>query len=643
MTPEWSAWGIEPGYRDVRGEWHETPPSTLEAVAGLMGAHGDQPPGDGPDSPVQVMRAAQEPAVEGPFEVVLEDGSVRAGEGRLPAGLPLGYHQLHCSGRDRPVRLVVCPDRCHLAQGLRIWGWAVQLYALRSAASWGMGDLGDLAALGRWSAAQGAGMALINPLHAARPGPPVEASPYFPSSRCWRNPLYLRVEEVPGTAGMPGLDQLAAAGRALNAERRIDRDRIWELKRQALEWAWERLEEDQNFEEWCRRAAPSLAGFATFATLAEVHDGPWPGWPVELRRPDGAGIEAFRAAHRDRIRFHQWLQWLLDAQLARAGDEVGLVADLAIGVDPDGADAWLWQDCFALGARVGAPPDEFNSRGQDWGLPPLDPWRLRAACFEPFVQTLRAGLAHGRGLRIDHVMGLFRLWWIPEGASAADGVYVRYPWEELLDIVALESVRAGAFVVGEDLGTVEPYMRRELEQRNVLSYRLLWFEPDAPPTWPARALAAVTTHDLPTVAGLWTGADLAEQEQLGLAPDAGAAAAIRDRVAAWLDLGPEAALSQVAVAVHRLLAQAPAAVVAGTLDDALLVGQRPNVPGTTPDLRPNWCLALPAGLEEIMADPLVAGVGRALAGADDLADPLVADVGRARAGLDDLGPPPPGG
>ncbi len=592
----------------MRHQWHDTAPAIQRAVATAMEAEG-RPPRQG-DSPVRVVRAGHPAGVGGPYELTLEDGTTLRGEGRLPSDLPLGYHDLDVPGRAEPLRLIVSPGRCHLAPGMRAWGWAVQLYALRSGASWGMGDLADLADLGRWSAGLGAGMLLVNPLHAARPEEP---SPYFPSSRCWRNPLYLRVEEVPGMAGHPRLAELARAGRALNGERRIDRGAVWSLKRQALEWAWERFGDSDDFAKWRCSQGEALSGYARFAALAESRPGPWPSWPEPLRHPGGPGVEAALAGREREVGFHAWLQWLLDGQLARAGEEVGLVSDLAIGVDPEGADAWVWQDALALGVRVGAPPDDFNVEGQDWGLPPLNPWKLRQQRFEPFIQTVRAGLAHAGGLRVDHVMGLFRLWWIPPGAGPAEGAYVRYPHRELLDILALESVRAGAYVIGEDLGTVEPAVRQELARRRVLSYRLMWFEPEPPgPTWPARALAAVTTHDLPTVAGLWTGKDLEEQRALGLPVDPGAAAAMRDKVAAWLEVGPEAPVQEVVAGVHRLLAKAPSALVAATMEDALAVPDRPNIPATTGAHRPNWSLALPSTLEEIKAHPLVAEVAEAL-------------------------------
>jgi len=613
-----AAWGIAPGYADYRGEWHEVPPATTAALLAAMGAGDDSPPGAGPASRAWVVDAGQPQGVDGRWALRTEDGAELSIDGALPADLPAGYHELRREADGHRCRLVVTPARCHLPEGLRQWGWAVQLYAARSAASWGMGDLADLRRLGRWSAGLGAGMALVNPLHAAQPTGPQQPSPYSPSSRCYRSPLYLRVEEVPGAldAGID-LAPLAAAGRALNVERRIDRDEVWRLKRAALELLWPGFGGAAAFDRYCVDQGAGLAAYATFCALADEHGSPWTAWPDDLRHPESPAVLTFVDSHRDRIRFHQWLQWLLDRQLADAATEIGVVTDLAVGVDPAGADAWLWSDCLAGGARVGAPPDEFVTGGQDWGVPPLDPWRLRAAAYEPFIRTLRAGFRHAAGLRVDHVMGLFRLFWIPEGGRPTDGAYVSYPWRDLLGIVALESERAGAWVVGEDLGTVEPMVRHELKERGVLSYRVLWFEDHPPRQFPPQALATVTTHDLPTVAGLWSGDDLLEQEELGLSPNLDATMAVRGRLGDWAGLADEAGIPDVVVAAHRLLGEAPSAVVAATLDDALGVTDRPNMPGAAGDRRPNWSLALPRTLEEIESDPVVAAVVGALTAGRD--------------------------
>ena len=607
------AWGIADGYHDFRGEWRQAPPATIGAVLAAMGA-GDRPspPGLGEGDRVWVVGEGDVVPAPGRWQLRVEGGGELAVEECLPPGLPSGYHELRREEDGHQVRLVMSPRTCFLPEALRTWGWAVQLYAMRSTESWGMGDLADLRHLARWSSGQGAGMALVNPLHAPLPTGLQSASPYYPSSRCFRSPLYLRIEEVPGASSLGAdLEELASAGRALNGDRRVDRDAVWRLKLDALERLWGGFNDDGDFASYCEEQGAALAGYATFSALTEVHGAPWSDWPAGLRHPDGDDVAAFAASQDDRIRFHQWLQWLVERQLAAAGAEIDVIQDLAVGVDPAGADAWLWQDCLALDVRVGAPPDEFNSKGQDWGLPPFDPWRLRNAAYEPFIQTVRAGLRHAGGIRVDHVMGLFRLFWIPEGAGPDEGTYVRYPWQELLDILALESHRAGAYVVGEDLGTVEAFMREELARRAVLSYRLLWFEPSPPREYPARSLAAVTTHDLPTIAGLWSGADVDEQERLDLAPNVESTEEIRRRLREWTGLDADAPVAEVVVAAHELLAEAPSAIVTATLDDALAVEQRPNMPGTI-DERPNWSLALPRPLEEIEDDPGVAAVAQAL-------------------------------
>ncbi|HVF14534.1 MAG TPA: 4-alpha-glucanotransferase, partial [Acidimicrobiales bacterium] len=285
--------------------------------------------------------------------------------------------------------------------------------------------------------------------------------------------------------------------------------------------------------------------------------------------------------------------------------------DLAVGVDPGGADAWLWQDVFALDMAVGAPPDEFNTRGQDWGLPPFDPWRLQAAGYGPFVETIRAGLRHAGGLRLDHVMGLFRLFWIPRGESPHDGAYVRYPARELLDIVALECHRAGAYVVGEDLGTVEHQVREEMAERDILSYRLLWFEDEPPAEYPERAMAAVTTHDLPTVAGLWTGSDLEDQLRLGMEPNEESTEVMCRRLQEITGVPADAPPDEAVAGMYSALGSAPCMIVAAALDDTLSVAERPNMPGTI-DSWPNWSIALPVPLEDLMADPRPRIVARAL-------------------------------
>jgi 4-alpha-glucanotransferase len=504
-------------------------------------------------------------------------------------------------------RLILSPGRAHLPAGWRAWGWAAQLYAMRSESSWGMGDLGDLRELARWSREElGAGFVLVNPLHAVTPTGVQQPSPYFPTSRRFRNPIYLRVPDVPGAAGISEVEAAARAGRALNGNREIDRDQVWRIKRAALEAIWRAGAADaagSEFADWQRLRGNTLAEFATFCVLSERFGPCWPRWPAEYRRPDDRRVREFAEQHADRVRFFAWLQWLTHRQLDDAAAGTVMIQDLPIGVDPDGADAWSWQDLLALDVRVGAPPDEFNTGGQDWGLPPFIPWRLRSADYQPFIDAVRATTPAGGGLRVDHVMGLFRLWWIPPGGSAADGAYVRYPAQDLLEIVALESHRARTVVVGEDLGTVEPGVRETMAEHGLLSYRLLWFETDDPRRWPAAAMAAVTTHDLPTVAGLWDGSDLAAQRELGLDPNEESTAAIRDRLAREAGLEADDDAEAAVTGAYRLLGSARSMLLAATLDDALAEPQRPNIPGAD-DGRPNWRLALPVPLGQLQKAPL---------------------------------------
>jgi 4-alpha-glucanotransferase len=605
-------WGVDEGYDRADGRWADAPPATVEAILRSMGA-GDKGP-EPPEGDVLLVRAGEERAVGGPALLTTEDGAEVEIAATLPPDLPLGYHQLRRLDDDAGgvTSLIVSPGRCR-PPDRPSWGWAVQLYALRSRSSWGIGDLADLCALARWTAGDlGGGFVLLNPLHAALPGPPQEASPYFPSTRQFRNPLYLRVEDVPGAASLlPDLEALAAAGRELNGDRRIDRDAAWRLKFAALERLYAAFDGDPGFDAWERAAGAPLEAYATFCALSEEHGRPWQAWPAAYRHPGGPAVAEFRRQRAGRVRFHAWVQWLVDRQLSGAEAWLPVVQDVAIGFDAAGADGWIWQDTIAFDMSVGAPPDEFNTLGQDWGVPPFDPWRLRAAAYRPFVETVRANLRAGGGVRIDHVMGLFRLFWIPRGEGAGAGTYVRYPAPDLLDILALESERAGAFVVGEDLGTVEPGVREELGRRGVLSYRLLWFEDGPPREWPEQALAAVTTHDLPTVAGLWTGRDLEIQRAAGMEPNEEGTAATRARLQTTLGVPDDAPTADVVGATYEVLGAAPCRLLAATVDDALAVEERPNLPGTT-DQWPNWSLALPVPLDDLPAQPGPHRIARSL-------------------------------
>jgi 4-alpha-glucanotransferase len=604
-------WGIDDGYFDVAGHWHATAPDTRAALRAAMGAGpGDEGPPVGP--PLWVVRADAAAALLGPCELRTEDGGEARVEGALPPDLPIGYHDLQPLDGGPLTRLIATPGRCHLPADLRAWVLSVQLPGCRSAESWGVGDLGDLQAIGTWAAGRGAGMVAVSPLHAPVPGDRVEPSPYFPSSRRWTTPLALRVDTLPGAAGHGTIAELSARGRRLNDGPLVDRDAAWALKRRALEVLWDEQGPDLRFDRWRDEMGDDLETYARFCALAEHHGGGWRGWPADHRHPANAAVGDFAAAEAGRVAFWAWVQFLLDDQLARAEEPVPLLTDLAIGVDPDGAEAWALQDLLAADVRVGAPPDEFNRGGQDWGLPPFVPHGLRDRAYAPLAGLWRAALGRGGGLRIDHVMGLFRLFWIPPDGGPADGAYVRYRGDELLAVLAVESTRAEAVVVGEDLGTVEAEVRHALGEAGVLSYRLAWFEDAPPEEYPPQTLAAVTTHDLPTVAGVWTGDDAADQRAAGIEPDTDALERLKGKLLALTGLTPDAPVEDVIVAVHERLARAPSALVAATLEDALALRQRPNLPGTT-DERPNWSLTLPVPLADVFTDPLVGRVVAALA------------------------------
>jgi 4-alpha-glucanotransferase len=610
------SWGIDDQYHDALGKKHTVSAEIRAAILTGMGVgEGEEEQGPPAETAgaVRVLQPGGSRALESPAEIVLEDGETGVFDRELPADLPFGYHLLaHRGDHRRETLLIVSPGHCFLPDDLRTWGWAAQVYAARSRDSWGIGDLADLGRLGRFARGLGAGVVMVNPLSAATPVLPLEPSPYYPSSRRYRSPLYVRVEEVPGFADLgPDGERLAAAGRALDASRRIDRDAVFRLKMEALEKIFTGFAGSDEFDRYWAEEGQALTEFATYCALAERHGRDWRTWPAAYQRHDGPEVRAFVTENARRVRFHAWLQWLVDRQLAAAAREIAIVTDLPIGLDVAGADAWCWQDMLASGVSVGAPADEFNADGQDWGLTPFIPWKLRAARYRPFIQTIRAMLRHAGGLRIDHVMGLFRLFWIPRALGAKGGTYVRTSADELMAIVALESQRARAFIVGEDLGTVEPGVRERLAEHRMLSYRLLYFEPKPPAKFPELALSSVTTHDLATVAGLWNGADLEAQRSIGLSPNDAGMKSLRDKLAKEAALEDDAAVEQAIEATYRALAAAPSRILLATLDDALAVSERPNMPGTVNEW-PNWSLALPRTLEELEKAELPRRIARAL-------------------------------
>lgn len=602
------------------------------------------------------------------LRVRTEDGAPRgwgpaAPDGRLlPLGarsrpdaeLPPGTHTLTAhapDGRTATAALIVAPDRMP-APPARSHGFLVQLYSLLSARSWGMGDLGDLTELAAWSGrAFGTGFIQLNPLHSAVPGTPAaptDPSPYRPSSRRFPDPVHLRVENVPEYAHLGGAareraDRLLEAAAALRTSvlrdgALIDRDAVWALKREALELVRAVPLGPGRRAAYCDFLAErgrALEDHALWCALAETYGPDWRGWPDGLADPRSARTARARGEHLERVDFHSWLAWLTDTQLAAAqraaldaGMGIGLVHDLAVGVHPSGADAWALQDVFASGMSVGAPPDAFNSRGQDWGLPPWRPDALAATGYAPYRELLRGLLRHAGALRIDHVMGLFRLWWVPEGRPPTEGTYVRYDADAMLGVLALEAHRAGAAVIGEDLGTVEPGVREALAGRGVLGTSVLWFERDwdgggparplAPEEWRADCLATATTHDLPSTAARLTGDHVALRHRLGLLgrPLAAERAAEAAEVAEWtellgrLGLLPEGPGDEEAVirAVHRFLLRTPARMVGVWLPDAVGDRRPQNLPGTW-DQYPNWRLPIadaegkPMTLEALAASP----------------------------------------
>ncbi|MEV2193492.1 4-alpha-glucanotransferase [Streptomyces phaeochromogenes] len=606
------------------------------------------PPGFPGDSSLASALAALPAGTR--LRIRTEQGETRASAEQLP----LGVHELEATapdGRTARAHLVVAPTRLPAAPG-RTYGLLVQVYSLLSRRSWGMGDLGDLAELTAWAGrALGAGFVQVNPMHAAVPGAPTDPSPYRPSSRRYPDPVYLRVEDIPefAYAGEGDRDRvrtfLERAGRqresVLNKGALIDRDAVWELKREALELVRDVPLGPGRRAAYCDFLAEegeALEDHATWCALAEVYGSDWQKWPAALRDPRSAETARARGELMDRVDFHSRLAWLTDAQLATAqrsardaGMGVGLVHDLAVGVHPGGADAWAQQEYFAAGMSVGAPPDAFSVQGQDWGLPPWRPDRLAESGYAPYRRLLRALFRYAGALRIDHVMGLFRLWWIPQGRPATEGTYVRYDAEAMLAILALEAYRAGALVIGEDLGTVEPGVREKLHEHGVLGTSVLWFERDwdgtglplPPESWRADCLATATTHDLPPTASRLTGDHVELRDRLGLLtrPVEEERAEAATDVGEWLALLARLGLLQGAAggqsedseeaqiqALHRFLLRTPARMIGVWLPDTVGDRRPQNLPGTW-DQYPNWRLPVadaegrPVTLEELAASP----------------------------------------
>jgi 4-alpha-glucanotransferase len=586
----------------------------------------------------------------------------------LPRDLPLGYHRLavEASGVTGCTDLIVAPACCHLPQelgpGRRRWGLSCQLYGLRSERNWGMGDFTDLAALLRGAASCGASAVGINPLHALFAAEPRHISPYSPSSRSRLDFLYVDVTAVPGFAEdetIRGLMHEPWFGPTMWAARSaelIDYGAVAACKRPILEALFRRFQSrelgpDGNaktalgaaFRDFQQSTAPSLSDFAVFEALHEHYAQDkqcfsWRTWPAPLRTPRSPEVAAFAKQHRDRVEFFQFLQWEAERQLAaaaaagrEAGLSIGLYRDLAVGADPNGAEAWSDQELVAPAASIGAPPDALNRSGQNWGLAPINPLVLRRQSYAPFIASLRANMRHAGILRIDHVMSLNRLYWIPSGMEATEGAYVNYPFSDLVRIVALESHRHSCAIVGEDLGTVPEGFRETMRSANILSYRVLVFERykggdfTPPAEYPPLAAASAATHDLATLKGFWLGTDIAWRQSLDLYPDrraekAEVAERRRDRRQLLQALVAEGLLASDRVGefltpegvpiystelgdtILAYLARSRARLMLVQLEDVLAETDQANLPGTF-DEHPNWRRHLSRNLEDILNGP----------------------------------------
>ena len=689
-----AAHGVDVGFDDIWGGRHEVSDTGLRALLGDLGVRADSDadverglamthrrywqrlaePVVALGAPAAALEVLVRLARHGPderiaWQLTMESGAVLHGEAgvdalapgegtdvdgvryesrtlRIDAAWTPGYHrlELRAGSAAASVLVVAAPPACYwpssLAEDARAWGWSVQLYGLRSQRNWGVGDFADLLALIDVAAARGASAIGLSPLHARFPHDPGRVSPYAPSSRLWLDVLAIDVESVDDFAEADATRArvLAPPFRArldtLRNAALVDFRGVSDVKHEVLRELYAHFRSAH-----LAAGTPHASEFRAFQAQAGT----------ALRRHASFEAGQENAPGRDpsieQIEYYEYLQWHAARQLARAaahcrerGMAIGLYLDLAVSVDRAGSDCQSFEGCYAATSSVGAPPDDFNLSGQDWGLPPLIPEAVRERDHQPFVLALRANMRHAGALRIDHVMGLMRLYWVPRGATARDGGYVRYPLDELLAIVALESHRNRCLVVGEDLGTVPDAVRAALARAHVLSYRLLYFQRDAcgdfapPAAYPRDALVSIGTHDLPTLPGWWAGHDLQLRDALGLFPDQAARdeharTRERDRVrllsalasAGRLPAGSDVeALAQgplapeLVDAVHAWLASSPARLMMVQPEDWLGVVEQCNVPGTV-DEHPNWRRKLPVTIDELADDPAGARLAAVLA------------------------------
>lgn len=559
----------------------------------------------------------------------------------------LGYYTIEVECRTPSLklrgvsRLIVTPDRCHIPDR-RTWGITASLYALRSERNWGVGDLTDLSGImGLVGDRLKGGFVGINPLHAISNRLPYGISPYSSISRLYRNPIYIDMELAlsicPGGRRVLRSKALKADLKQLRSTEMVDYDRVFELKMRYLKAAFIHFRKKKNSPEYAEftryvdREGHELENYALFMALTEFlrRQSPeiysWRMWPAKYLHPKAPGIREFRQRHPVRIKFHKFVQWLIERQLAGASVSVpampiGIYNDLAVGSSGEGSDAWSFQEVFATGMSAGAPPDDFNVNGQSWGFPPLLPSKLRESGYELFIQTIRKNLAHAGALRIDHAIGLFRIFCVPEGMKPKDGLYLRYPSEDLLRIIALESVRARAAIIAEDLGAVSDDIREALTRYGMLSYRLFYFERNwdegtflPPESYPALALAAISTHDLPTLSGYLAGRDIEVKTDLGIYPDETARGrdleerarvrqamigAVIKHLPDGFDMAHPQMQQALCRAIYAHLDSTPCLMVSVSIEDILGVIEQQNMPGTV-DEHPNWQRKIPMDIEEL--------------------------------------------
>jgi 4-alpha-glucanotransferase len=573
----------------------------------------------------------------------------------LPVDLPPGYHEFEATlsgGAAERCLLIVSPPACYepgaIVAGRRLWGVCVQLYTLRSQVNWGIGDFRDLELLIRWVSSCGAGFIGLNPLHALAPADPARASPYSASSRHFLNVLYIAVPAV------PEFEECAAARRRLadpevasrlqrlRAHDHVDYRGVADLKFEILALLYQDFRDKhlatdsvraRSFSSFVARRGAALQLHARFDALdrhfsstLECASG-WLSWPQEFRDVNGAAAARFAREHPAEVEFYAYLQWLAHEQLMSAqgltrelGMPIGLYGDYAVGANPSGSETWADQSSYSLGAEIGAPPDPLALRGQGWGIPPQDPAALQAQRLQGFISLIRDNMRYYGALRLDHVMSLCRLWWVPGGCSPTEGAYVYYPLHQLLTVLSLESARSSCLVVGEDLGVVPDEMRQAMPEFGLYHYKVLLFEKmdgrfRRPDEFVRRALAAVTTHDMPTLRSYWEGRDIELRRRLNLFPSAEIENEIvRERahdremlLSALRDQGlsparPSTPLepftAELASALHLYLARSPTTLVALQIEDLLGMVDPVNVPGTDSEY-PNWQRKLSASIEDM--------------------------------------------